>query len=43
MELPEPIGEHLKSLFVRSQFPAYLFVSHDGVLLEWGGAVIAMA
>ncbi|MBT3191713.1 MAG: sigma 54-interacting transcriptional regulator [Verrucomicrobia bacterium] len=37
MELPEPIGEHLKSLFVRSQFPAYLFVSHDGVLLEWGG------
>ncbi len=37
MDLPAPIGEHLRSLFVRSQFPAYFFVSHDGILVEWGG------
>jgi transcriptional regulator with PAS, ATPase and Fis domain len=37
VELPKPIQEHMKSLFVRSQFPAYLFVSKDGMLAEWGG------
>ena len=37
-DLPGPIQEHLKSLFVRSQFPAYFHVAHDGALLEWGGA-----
>ncbi len=37
MDLPVPIQEHLKTLFVRSQFPAFFFVKHDGILLEWGG------
>ncbi len=38
IDLPEPVQEHLKSLFVRSQFPAYFHVAHDGTLLERGGA-----
>jgi sigma-54 dependent transcriptional regulator, acetoin dehydrogenase operon transcriptional activator AcoR len=37
MDLPAPIEQHLRSLFVRSQFPAYVFVAEDGVLVEWGG------
>ncbi len=37
MDLPVPIQEHLRSLFVRRQFPAYLLVSRDGVLRETGG------
>jgi len=37
MSLPGPVQEHLKSLFVRSRFPAFLFVAHDGNLVDWGG------
>jgi len=37
MDLPEPVQEHLKSLFVRSRFPAFIFIAHNGNLVDWGG------
>jgi len=37
MSLPDPVQEHLKSIFVRSRFPAYLFVADNGNLVDWGG------
>ena len=37
MDLPEPVQEHLKLLFVKSRFPAFLFIARDGNLADWGG------
>lgn len=37
MDLPNPVQEYLKSLFIRSRFPAFLFIAHDGNLVDWGG------
>ena len=37
MDLPKPVQEHLKLLFVKSRFPAFLFITHDGNLSDWGG------
>jgi transcriptional regulator with PAS, ATPase and Fis domain len=37
MDLPEPVLEHLKTLYARSKFPASLFVKNDGTLSETAG------
>ncbi len=36
-ELPLPVQEYLRTLFVRSQYPAYLFVDQSGILISCGG------